>query len=172
MTVIAGLQVQEPISTPREDGSARRGRVVNHQDTGNALRMAGLRDLIHPAEIVACVYPDLDYFNFSADLDRKPSAESAVSGIPDENIVYGPYVVSGGLLGFVDLRRSFVHARELTRKEHPDAEPWQPTNPALPDECAGRCACHREIWDTASGVSDGSTGHDRPAATAAAAEAD
>lgn len=149
-TVIAGMRVQEP-SGNRSDGIRRRGRKVDYGGTGKALRIAGLRDLLHPHDAVAIIYPDLDYFNKSARLDRTPESATDLN----HNEVYGPYPVDGGLLGIVDMRPALRWGREQNRRECPDLPADPSTNPALPDECSGRCRCHREIWDTPEPASTG-----------------
>lgn len=79
-------------------------------DTPAALRMTGLRDLIHPDDAMAYLYPSEEYFKVSAAADRELG-----------NLVHGPLVTEMGLLGIVDVRPQL------------QAAGCQPTDPALPD---------------------------------------
>lgn len=107
------LRIYGPLA-PHEDGSARRGLLVEHQDTGAALRLAGLRDYLHPRDAVAVFYPDLDYFRESAARDRENHG----------NEVYGPYATDAGLLGIVDMRPQTRGVIDVTDPALPDQ--WHP----------------------------------------------
>lgn len=121
----------------RSDRQARRVR-----NTGDALRLAGLRHELHPHDAVAFIYPTREYFDASADRDRRKHG----------NDVHGPYDTAQGLLGIVDIRRQMREWQQELRSRHPDspASGDGTTNPALPDGCSRRCQCHREIWDTSA----------------------
>jgi hypothetical protein len=79
-------------------------------DTPAGLRLAGLREVIHPDDAVAFLYPDRRFFEESAAADRALG-----------NQVYGPWPTEAGLLGIVDVRP------QLSLASCPL------TNPALPD---------------------------------------
>lgn len=138
-TLIAGLPVSEASRKPREDGALRLARMVRHDRTGDVLRMAGLRDLLHPNDAVALIYPSLGYFAGSARRERQEN----------NNDAYGPYPVDGALLGIVDMRPQLRTLELELKAAHPES--YMPgdgtTDPALPDGCSRRCGCHRDIWD-------------------------
>lgn len=87
-------------------------------DTAAALRLAGLREKIHPRDAVAFIYPGRAYFDASARRDREIH----------RNDVHGPFETADGLLGIVDIRPAVREAGILA------------TDPAMPDDCAAGSA--------------------------------
>lgn len=103
---LAGVRLgqQVPTAVPRMPplpGSAR-------FDTAEALRLAGKRGEIHPADAVAFIYPDVATFERYAASNRVNEGVDAI----------GPLEDGGRVVGIVDLRRALF---------------GRVTDPSLPD---------------------------------------
>jgi len=103
--MLAGDAGYGNVTAPEERKAVRTG-------TAAALRLAGLRDEVHPHDAMAFIYPDRAYFERSAARDRELL----------RNDVHGPYETPEGLLGIVDIRPQ-LRERGL-----------RATDPELPDD--------------------------------------
>jgi hypothetical protein len=97
---------------PVADPKGRHAMTLPRTDTAAALRLAGRRDEIHPADAMAFTYPDREYFEASAKRDRENNG----------NEVIGPFETDEGLIGIVSMQPQMR------------ARGWEVTDPALPDD--------------------------------------
>jgi hypothetical protein len=91
--------------------------MLRQLDSARVLRYLGLRDQIHPFDVVAFVYPDRACFDASAKRDRELYG----------NDVLGPWETEAGLVGIVDMRPQMLAGWGMA-----------PTDPALPDDITSR----------------------------------
>lgn len=87
-------------------------------DRAGALRLLGLRDAVHPRDVVAFLYRD------QAAAGAFAASNAEHQGIPS----LGTCLAEGGVVGVLDLRP------ELARHAQQAGQSWEFTDPALPDD--------------------------------------